>query len=411
MTALYKGTQKNGPAVLLRSYDSRREPPPEFDCTIWQAGRATSATGLAFKPIQIGQHVFIDEGPGTYNPAPQILDEAVVNEWPGREIGVFVSVGTGRRPPGTNNRQHEWWEDFIGGAVGTFAEARRRLITKIEGCEAIHTRMLQEYLPQRNVNKDNYYRLNVEVGVGEFGMNEWNRLADISTNTRQYLAKPEVKKMILDAGVKFAKIERMNRRLAEHAAAGGDRDDLSFDLEREEITIAQSVEEPEEHAPHSTNPNHAPPTLSVPPPSHSFAVELPAEPVEFYPHSPAHASPPRPTSVMPSADALPAHPIPQDNISIYGPHAGFESESSYTLSAPVHTSEPFLPNGMPPPIPPKTPIPYPSQEDGGAGVSMPAPLFSHSPPIGGPAQVRPPYPMDEAPPVINRQRKPSYHVR
>jgi glycine hydroxymethyltransferase len=54
VTALYKGTPRKGTAVLLRSYDSRREPPPEFDCTVWQAGRATSATGLAFKPIQIG---------------------------------------------------------------------------------------------------------------------------------------------------------------------------------------------------------------------------------------------------------------------------------------------------------------------------------------------------------------------
>ena len=59
VTAVYKGSRTNTPPVLLRSYDSRREPPPEFECTIWQAGRATSATGLAFKPIQIGQSVFI----------------------------------------------------------------------------------------------------------------------------------------------------------------------------------------------------------------------------------------------------------------------------------------------------------------------------------------------------------------
>ncbi|KAJ6172389.1 hypothetical protein N7470_001456 [Penicillium chermesinum] len=318
VTALYKGTPRNGSAVLLRSYDSRREPPPEFDCTIWQAGRATAATGLAFKPIQIGQHVFIDEGPGTYNPSPQILDEAVQNEWPGREIGVFVSIGTGRRPPGTNNRQHEWWEDFVGDAFGTFAEARRRLISKIEGCENIHLRMLQEYLPQRNVSKDNYYRLNVEVGVGEFGMNEWNRLADISTNTRQYLAKPEVKKMILDAGVKFAEINRMHKRLAEHTAAGGDRDDLSFDLEREEITLGQSVGEPEQQVPQSAHPqsahpSHSSPNFSVPPPSNSFAVELPAEPVEYYPHSSAQASSPAP-AVMPSTDALPRAPCPSKRL-------------------------------------------------------------------------------------------------
>ncbi|KAJ5527947.1 hypothetical protein N7513_012106 [Penicillium frequentans] len=404
VTALFKGTQRNGPVVFLRSYDSRREPPPEFDCTIWQAGRATAATGLAFKPIQIGQHVFIDEGPGTYNPAPQVLDEAIVNEWPGREVGVFVSVGTGRRPSGTNNRQHEWWEGFFGDSLGTFAEARRRLMTKIEGCEDIHQEMLRDTLAKRHVSKDNYYRLNVEVGVGEFGMNEWNRLADISTNTRRYLAKPEVKKMILDAGVKFAKIDRMNKRLANHAAAGGDRDDLSFDLEREEICVSQ----------------HAP-TFSVPPPSNAFAVELPAEPVEMYQ---PQGSPPLPATVTvtapPEDDSLPAHPAPHDNYPISPirhssadlPYPSHNNEYSRPSSqpSPHHSGDQIFHAGMsPPPVPPKTPIPYPSQDDSG-GVAMPAPLFTHAQaPMSG--MVRPPYPVDEAPPVVNRQRKPSYHVR
>ncbi|KAJ5368830.1 uncharacterized protein N7496_008590 [Penicillium cataractarum] len=416
VTALYKGTQRNGSAVLLRSYDSRREPPPEFDCTIWQAGRATSATGLAFKPIQIGQHVFIDEGPGTYNPAPQILEEAVANEWPGREVGVFVSVGTGRRPSGTNNRQHEWWEDFFGSATGTFAEARRRLISKIEGCETIHQEMLRDTLAKRGVPTDNYYRFNVEVGVGEFGMNEWNRLADISTNTRQYLAKSEVKKMILDSSVKFAKIERMNKRLAQHAAAGGDRDDLSFDLEREEILV----------------PSRNPSTYSVPPPANQFAVELPASPVEYFPQPPSQASPPVPSSVTvtapPGDDSLPAHPTPHNNglpvsptrhsssdVASFRPSHEYSRPSSQQQGSPGRSAEHVAShnmspiNGMPPPIPPKTPIPYPSVEDG--GVSMPAPLFSQ-PHVSVPSgKVRPPYPVDEPPPVVNRQRKPSYHVR
>lgn len=175
MTAVYKGTStsrsKTSPAALLRSYDSRKEPAPEFECTIWQAGRATAATALAFKPIQIGQSIFLDEGAGKYNPSPQILDEAVCNEWPGREVGVFVSIGTGKRPSGTNSQQHLWWEDFVGSSMGDFAEARRKLINKIEGCEETHTFMMHKHLHDRNVNPENYYRFNVEVGVGEFGMN------------------------------------------------------------------------------------------------------------------------------------------------------------------------------------------------------------------------------------------------
>ena len=407
VTALYKGTSRNGSSVFLRSYDSRKEPPPEFDCTIWQAGRATSATGLAFKPIQIGQSFFIDEGPGTYNPAPQVLEEATVNEWPGREIGVFISVGTGKRPPGTNNRQHEWWEDFFGDALGVFAEARRRLITKIEGCEGIHNDMLREHLAKRNVSKDNYYRLNVEVGVGEFGMNEWNRLADISTNTRRYLSRPEVKKMILSAGVKFAKINRMHQRMSAHAAASGTSDTSSI---QEDINLNLL-------SPHS-------PTYAVPPPSNPMAVELPAElPGDFTPLTTAnHHAPSQ------SEDTLPAHPTPQDAIH---PHpargsgsdiSSFHNRSRPTSqqqreqhphlfgSSPRHSGD-YLHEGMgmPPPVPPKTPIPYPDDPTEVGGIMMPVPDTIVS--GNGNGKVRPPYPVDEPPPVVNKQRKPSYHVR
>ena len=126
MTAVYQGTNpRTGSSVLLRSYDSRKEPPPEFNCTIWQAGRATCATGLAFKPIQIGMSTFSDEGAGQYNPSISALEETVA-EWPARDVGVFVSVGTGKRPSNTNMSQHEWWEGV--GNMGMFADARRMLM-------------------------------------------------------------------------------------------------------------------------------------------------------------------------------------------------------------------------------------------------------------------------------------------
>ncbi|KAF2819724.1 FabD/lysophospholipase-like protein [Ophiobolus disseminans] len=206
VTAVYKGTKKSGTGqILLRSYDSRKEPAIEPNATIWQAGRATSATALAFKPIQVGQSVFLDEGTGKYNPAPMVLDEAVCNEWPGRDVGVFLSIGTGKRPDGTNNQQHLWWEGFVSGGIGDFAEARRRLIQKIEDCEKTHKEM-KDNLGKRHVNPENYYRLNVNVGVGEFGMNEWNALAEISTNTRMYLAEKTVQGMTLDAAAKIARI-------------------------------------------------------------------------------------------------------------------------------------------------------------------------------------------------------------
>lgn len=208
VTAIYNGSQNKNDVVLLRSYDSRRETAPEYDCTIWEAGRATCSIGLAFKPIRIGQTVFHDGGDGRFNPSPEALQEAVTNEWPGREIGVFLSLGTGRRPKGSDTSKHEWYEGFLGG----YAEAKRRLISKIEGCEKTHELMKKELLIANGVNIDNYYRLNVEVGVGEFGMNEWDRLSDISTSTRMYLGRKVEQKMVQDTASKLAKITRAKQR-------------------------------------------------------------------------------------------------------------------------------------------------------------------------------------------------------
>lgn len=378
----------------MRSYDSRKEPPPEFACTIWQAGRATSATGLAFKPIQIGQSVFHDEGAGKYNPAPQILDEAAINEWPGREVGVFVSIGTGKRPSGTNNQQTLWWEGFVSGGIGDFAEARRRLIAKIEACETTHQYMLREHLSKRQVNPENYYRLNVEVGVGEFGMNEWNRLADISTSTRRYLAKNEVQRINIDTAVKMARIHRAKAR---HDA----------------VISGRYEDRPEGNGIYD----------DVLPPADPMAVELPAANAGDYPGWNGQYSGPSPHQRMPSTQekfsviSSDEFPQPADTVSLprrsadlsahrpsndYGPRSSLGS----LVSAPRRSGDGNEFNTIhPPPLPPKTPLPYPDD--------------SPEPPRRNPARIPNgnqeiilPYPeTDGPPPVINLARKPEYGGR
>jgi len=384
----------NGSSALLRSYDSRKEPPPEFNCTIWQAGRATCATGLAFKPMKIGQSIFIDEGAGKYNPAPQILDEAAVNEWPGREVGVFLSIGTGKRPSGTNNRQHEWWEGFVGGGMGDFAEARRRLISKIEGCEDTHQYMLNEYLAKRGVNLDNYYRLNVEVGVGDFGMNEWSRLADISTNTRKYLAKSEVQRINMEAAAKMAKIERARRR----------------------------------HMPYHTTDDldgYERPLPDVPRPSNPLAVELPGEglpsalpsqrPGPQYPANPTYpylqysTSQDKFTVISSDEFPQPADTAPHPRRSGESPpyrRSGeqYRSEddrrSQHSFSTSPRRSHEEYARRSPPPLPPKTPLPYPDARDHRRPSSSPRHNLNAS-------NVKLPYPdTDGPPPMVNMARKP-----
>jgi len=415
VTAVFKnGKKAEKPTVLLRSYESRKESALEPDCTIWQAGRATSATALAFKPITIGTSTFLDEGPGRYNPAPMVLDEAVINEWPGRDVGVFISIGTGKRPAGTNTQQHLWWEGFVTSNIGDFAEARRRLVSKIEGCEETHQFMLKQHLTDCRVQIENYYRFNVEVGVGEFGMNEWNRLAEISSNTRMYLAKTDVTNMNVDAAAKMSRIHRAKIRW-ERQANG----EPAFDQPPPTIPQRNEYQTP-------TNP---------------MAVELPAEDV-YIPPMPQG----RPNSEFLSPTGgfgyndFHRRSSSDEKIAIISHDEYAESANTdpgpgrrsrdiptppYRRSgeltnpdgqplngSPRRSGETPRPSGdaprrTPPPLPPKTPLPYP--EDG----RPQAPAIQSHPAFRNQAMGVPlPYPdTDAPPPAVNKATKPEFGVR
>jgi hypothetical protein len=231
-------------------------------------------------------------------------------------------------------------------------------------------------------------------------MNEWNRLADISTNTRRYLSQSDVQRMGLDAATKLSKIHRMHRRFAAHAAAVKSR------------SGGESVSVP----PPSSKPPPIPPQL-LPAPGKVMAVELPADvPAEFQhhpPHAPIRqnaqlASQPRfnivaPDKFPPSGNGPQSRPSSQQ--------AGSPSPRlSGDLQSYRGSAESF--NGVaPPPRPPKTPIPYPDGgSDSGIVMPLPPPNPAHSA-VSLNEQPRPPYPVDEPPPAVNKQRKPTYIVR
>lgn len=417
MTAIYRGTQKGGDPALLRSYDSRKEPSPEYDCKIWEAGRATCAIGLAFKPIKIGQSVFHDDGAGTFNPAIQALDEAVVNEWPGRDVGVFISVGTGRRPKSSDANQSLWYEGFL----GDFADARKRLIAKIEGCETIHQYVKREHLLKRGVNVENYYRLNVEMGVGEFGMNEWNRLADISTSTRQYLRRPEESAMVQGSAAKLAKIYRAKMRhdrmstvpdVAVHTTSDSSLPTFAVELPGDMPTFPTKPQNttPSSRQSYDSGPDSlGMPTSALSPRSSggSLAGDRPLPPPP-----PASATGAQPSYTRPSVGSPPSRPT-------HNPTAS--TVSAATVSSMGTIDDDLLPAALtptqwksvsgqdkiaivaqdeqprrglgPPPLPPKTPIPENHVAGGG-----------RRPPTNGKV---PPYPMDdEPPPAVNMAMKP-----
>ncbi|KAI4860033.1 FabD/lysophospholipase-like protein [Hypoxylon rubiginosum] len=425
VTAMYKGTSKGGEPAILRSYDSRKEPAPEYDCKIWQAGRATCAIGLAFKPIRIGQTVFHDDGAGTFNPSPYALDEATVNEWPGRDVGVFISVGTGKRPKGTDQNQHVWYEGFM----GEFAEARKKLVAKVEGCEAIHEKMKKELLIKRGVNIENYYRFNVEIGVGEFAMNEWNRLGEISTGTRRYLSRNVEQRMVQESSTKLAKIHRAKQRWERFSNVP----DIVSPPPMSSLNAPLAVELPGD-MPSSFPPRNSPPSrqsydsggdhLSLPgsgnPPSSRSSGDRIRPPTSHSSSSPPQIAT-RPQQKAPSPPALSqaVRPPPKDDpdrlvvmaptpaqyriatgsdkIAIMGSDE-YPRRQQRDPATQQPMVQPLQPHRIePPPLPPKTPLPE-KQSAGG-----------RRPPGGS----IPPYPMDEdgPPPVVNMARKPEYRGR
>ncbi|RPA90417.1 FabD/lysophospholipase-like protein [Choiromyces venosus 120613-1] len=257
VTAVYKGTppKSTAPPALLRTYPSAAESVPSYNCTIWQAGRATSAIEFAFKPISIEQNTFLDEGSGIYNPAMQALEEARNNEFPGDKISVFVSVGTGKRHDALaraqdHHRSHShgrhhgnhssvslsqqkapWWEGLISTPFEDFSEARKRLYLKVDDCERVHRILVdgeeggRPGLAKMGVPREDYYRFNVEVGVGEFALNEWNRLTEVSTGTRRYLGQRETSNLVRECASKLVRIDQANTASAEEPSFMRDRID------------------------------------------------------------------------------------------------------------------------------------------------------------------------------------------
>ncbi|KAI1179175.1 acyl transferase/acyl hydrolase/lysophospholipase [Nemania sp. FL0916] len=408
VTAMYKGTSRGGDPAILRSYDSRKEPAPEYDCKIWEAGRATSAIGLAFKPIRIGQSWFHDDGAGTFNPSPYALDEATVNEWPGRDVGVFVSVGTGKRPKSTGQSQHVWYEGFM----GDYADARRKLIAKIEGCESIHERMKKELLMKRGVNIENYYRFNVEVGVGEFGMNEWDRLGEISTGTKRYMGRDAEQRMLQGSSTKLAKIHRAKQRFdrfghapdivatpASEPTMGSIDAPLAVELPGDipsdfppsnpRPSSLQSYESGNDHLPLPSTPSPRSSGERLSPSTKRPSPPSPA-PAPATLQTPREEDPDRLIVTSPTPNQY-RHASGADKIAITSPDE-YSRRPPPVLQHQPHRIEP-------PPLPPKTPLP----NNQGAGNRRPAPLD----------QAPPPYPLDDVgpPPAVNMARKPNFRGR
>ncbi|KAI0269331.1 acyl transferase/acyl hydrolase/lysophospholipase [Gloeopeniophorella convolvens] len=190
-----------GIPVLFRTYQPPKESP--IPCTIWEAGRATSAAPTFFKRIEIGaenmKQPYIDGGMGRNNPAKVMLEEAEL-VFPGRRVGCIVSIGTGQAKtiaipkPG-------WIQRALPLDV---VNALKAIATDCE-------RTAEELARQFRESPDKYFRFNVEQGMQEVTLAQWERLGEVASHTKQYLKSQEVDQKVENA----VRVLRVGGRITE----------------------------------------------------------------------------------------------------------------------------------------------------------------------------------------------------
>src|SRR5262245_35962826 len=82
-----------GRCYRFRSYAARAH--KTENCTIVAAARATTASPVLFKSIQIGSMEFVDSSLGCSNPIKEVLDEAQSLFGGDHSVSCVVSVGMG----------------------------------------------------------------------------------------------------------------------------------------------------------------------------------------------------------------------------------------------------------------------------------------------------------------------------
>ena len=163
---------------LFRTWSADKN--PGYNCTIWEAGRATSAAPTFFKRIYIGnpgmQEEFVDAGIGCNNPVQYLIQEAQREFGPNREVACIVSIGTGKpkvagfKAPARFQRVLPLDLIKVLTAISTDSEAVASVMeARYQHCDGL------------------YHRLNVERGLEEVSLEEWEKLGEVTTHTTEYL--------------------------------------------------------------------------------------------------------------------------------------------------------------------------------------------------------------------------------
>ena len=158
----------NALPMLFKTYDT----PTSFeDCTIWEVARATSAATTFFKPIKVGRDgtEFIDAAFGHNNPCEVLIEEGQ-RLFPNCGRMCILSIGTGL------------------GDVVTIKDSRLSIIKALKEM-ATSSKIVASKLNNRYGDSGLYFRFNVDLGLQDITLSDWEKTSTISAHTRNYLAE------------------------------------------------------------------------------------------------------------------------------------------------------------------------------------------------------------------------------
>ncbi|KAJ5081108.1 Acyl transferase/acyl hydrolase/lysophospholipase [Penicillium angulare] len=168
----------------LRSYDALDENQPTP--TICEAALATSAATRFFDPVSLGDRQFVDGAFGANNPVEEVEEEACDIWSPSTRnlqelVKCFVSVGTG-------HAGNQALDDNI---FKFLSKTLVRLATKPAGVER---RFMARWRGQCEAHR--CFRFNVEQGMENIHMTEYQKQGLIETVTHDYLHLPSQKSAV-----------------------------------------------------------------------------------------------------------------------------------------------------------------------------------------------------------------------
>lgn len=177
---------KNNP-FLMRSYPDSTN---VDGLTLWQAARATSAAPTFFKRLKIGTREYIDGGIGCNNPSRVLLKELqrIYRRDPSHTVSCIINIGTGIP-------KDLGLEELTGTGIGWLLDVAGTLKSMATDCEAIAEDMASIFKNTQNF----YFRFNVEQGLQDISLDNFEKLNVVRAKTEKYLAKDVQQNQLLQA--------------------------------------------------------------------------------------------------------------------------------------------------------------------------------------------------------------------